>query len=465
MAELQVTIEGRTVGRLQRDKKGLLRFAYDDDWIAARQATPLSLSLPLRSGWFGHEEMHPYLWGLLPDNEHVLDRWARDFQCSVSDVFGLLEGVGGDVAGAAQYVARGDEPEEGRSGGYDWIDHSAVAGLLREVQRDSTAWHAARDVGMWSLAGAQAKIALAHDPTHGWAIPHGRAPTTHILKPAIAGLANHDLNEFMCVRAAAALGLRAEVVTFGHFDDERALVVERYDRTGHDGQVVRIHQEDFCQALGVHPRSKYESDGGPGFEDLVRVLREAGTAADTDLLRLCDAVAYNWLILGTDAHAKNYSLLLQGRHVRLAPLYDLQSAVPEAKHAPKAKMAQKVGGEYVAGKVVRRHWDRLARSAGIDVDALLVRIDEIAERLPDALADAVADPDLERTERKVAGEMMDAIVSWARRCRSSLGPIVRPQPTPATSPQKERPPQGRKPRGTPQGGQFTRTPTTGPTSA
>jgi len=207
------------------------------------------------------------------------------------------------------------------------VSNDEVAALLRGLRRDSGAWHPNAQSG-WSLAGAQPKLALAYDElTRGWAIPSGSRATTHILKPAIVGLDDHDLNEHLCLAAARALGLRAADSKVVRFGSEQALVVRRYDRPLIDGVVVRVHQEDFCQALGVHPQRKYQSDGGPTVDDLVGVLGSAGSQRD-DIGHLLRAVAYNWLILCTDAHAKNYSLLLSGRQVRLAPLYDLASAPP-----------------------------------------------------------------------------------------------------------------------------------------
>lgn len=454
MDELEVTIDGRSVGTLHRQAAGTLRFRYDAGWLDDREATPLSLSIPLRPGWFDHGTMYPYLWGLLPDNESVLERWAKDFGCSASDVFRLLENVGADVAGAARYSGTGVGPADAAESACDWVSEADVAELLRAVDRDSTAWHHGGRTGRWSLAGAQAKIALAHDHDRGWAIPRGAAPTTHILKPAIRGLEDHDINELVCLAAASRLGLRSADVSLGHFDDERALVVRRYDRTVVGDSVVRVHQEDFCQALGVHPSQKYQSDGGPSFEAMVGVVRDSGTSVDADVSRLCDAIAFNWIILGTDAHAKNYSLLLSGRTVRLAPLYDLASAAPSVDYAPKAKLAQKVGGEYQAGRISTRHWVRLAEAARVDPDALRDRVADLADALPDALTDVLTDAEtgLLDTERDAGRAMVSQIASWVSRCRSEIDRAPASTPPPASA--RSRRPRDRRPAGTPTGGQF-----------
>ncbi len=451
---LDVRIGRDRVGTLERTANGLLRFAYDEDWLERADATPLSVSMPLRSGAFEHDTVHPYLWGLLPDNEAVVDRWARTYQCSPSNVFALLANVGTDVAGAAQYLLPGAASEEAAEATYEWLTDGEVADLLREVGEDVTAWHPLHDQGRWSLAGAQAKIALAHDPQRGWAIPGGRAPTTHILKPAIARLKDHDLNELLCIRAASKLGLVTEEAELGHFGDQRALVVKRYDRLpGDDGQIVRLHQEDLCQALGVHPNRKYQSDGGPSAIDVLQVLRDNSTAVTTDVRRLVDALAYHWLILGTDAHAKNYSLLLSGQQVRLAPLYDLASLAPYVSYAPKAKLAQKVGGEYRAGKISDGHWVKLARAARIDPPELLERITELAAQLPLAFDAALEDLALEGRELDAASELIASVLGWSSVAvqqldaprwtdRGGLQPAEAPRPA------------VRHARGTPLGGRF-----------
>ncbi len=382
VADLIVTMGHERVGRLDGSDPRSLVFTYDDAWVEDPRATPLSVSLPVRPGPYGHAALVPYLWGLLPDNERVLARWARDYQCSANDVFALLGNVGADVAGAARYLPdEGANPEaDGRSS--DPLSTEDVEELLRQVREDATAWHAGSD-RRWSLAGVQAKIALAYDERSArWVLPHGSAPTTHILKPAIDGLDDHDVNEHLCLATAGRLGLQVAETTISTFGEERALVVRRYDRVaGPDGSFTRVHQEDFCQALGVHPSQKYQSDGGPGFADMVAIIR-ATTPGDDQVERLCLAVAYNWLVLGTDAHAKNCSLLLSGPQVRLAPLYDVASAAPSTDWAAKEKLAQKIGGEYVVGRIGRRHLERLAVDAGVDRDRFLASVGDLASGDP-----------------------------------------------------------------------------------
>ena len=387
MATLDVHMHGRHVGTLDGSDRRSLRFAYAPEYVGDPSSTPLSVSMPLRESPYSHATVHPYLWGLLPDNERVLERWAREFGCSSSDVTGLLAGVGTDVAGAAQYVQPGDAPEESQRGHVDWVDDAEIAQFLRDVRRDTTAWRLHPE-GRWSLAGAQTKIALLHDEATGrWGVPSGSTPTTHILKPAITELDDFDINEHLCLAAAGSLGMRAAATSIQAFDDQRVLVVKRYDRiVQDDGAILRVHQEDLCQALSVHPAKKYESDGGPSAGDLGRIVDEV--SAGTDTRRLHDALVYHWLTMSTDGHAKNFSLLLSGAQTRLAPMYDVASGLPHL-HPQKAKLAHKIGGENRPARIQWRHWERLARSIKLDPDESRSRIRSMIERVPDAFAAAM----------------------------------------------------------------------------
>lgn len=212
------------------------------------------------------------------------------------------------------------------AGVVDWLSEAEVAQRIRELRRDSTAWLGEQVSGRFSLAGAQSKTALLRHEGR-WGNPRGRYQTTHILKPAIAGLDDHDLNEHLCLSAMRRAGLSCVRTSVERFEDQSAIVVARYDRRPGGGSV---HQEDLCQALGVHPARKYQSEGGPGPRDVASTLRRTMTAsvAVRAVREFADALIWNWAIAGTDAHAKNYSLVLRGSRARLAPFYDVASALP-----------------------------------------------------------------------------------------------------------------------------------------
>ena len=234
------------------------------------------------------------------------------------------------------------------------------------------------------MAGAQPKTALLFERRR-WGVPSGRVPTTHILKPPTGEWDGHAENEHFSLRLARAAGLIVPNSTVQHFGDEIAIVVERYDRVGSGGRWSRIHQEDMCQALGLHPTSKYESDGGPGVRTIAELLREQSSNPEEDVQSFVDAIAFNWLIAGTDAHAKNYALLLGGSGaVRLAPLYDLASILPyQAVNLQKAKLAMKIGGEYRLRNIRLRYWKRFATDLRLDEAWLMGRIRTMAGCVPD----------------------------------------------------------------------------------
>ena len=214
------------------------------------------------------------------------------------------------------------------------------------MREDQSAWRAPRDTGQFSLAGAQPKTALLFD-NKKWGVPSGRVPTTHILKPPSGEFDGHAENEHFSLELARALGLPVVDSRIMHFKDEIAIVVERYDRVRISGTLHRVHQEDNCQALSIPPTRKYQNEGGPGIRDIVDLLRENSSMSKEDVTTFLNAVAYNWLIAGTDAHAKNCALLIGAEgQIRLAPLYDMASVLPyPGINIDKVKISMKIGGE------------------------------------------------------------------------------------------------------------------------
>jgi serine/threonine-protein kinase HipA len=424
---LAILMAGQRIGSVTQRGDGRLTLEYDQRWRFATSPTPLSLSMPLAIRTHHHPTVRSYLWGLLPDNERVLDRWARSYQVSAGNPFALLRHVGEDCAGAAQFAVpdRVDALLQG-DGGVAWVDHDELADRLRILRGDPTSWHV-RNSEHFSLAGAQAKTALYLDQATGrWGDPWGAVPTTHIIKPAVSGLDEHDLNEHLCLAAADLAGLpvaRSEVVTFGA---ERAVVVLRYDRLRDttEDQVRRIHQEDMCQALGVPPTLKYQTDGGPSPEQIIELIRREvrpASVADQDIGRFVDALAFNWIIAGTDAHAKNYSLLLAGSEVRLAPLYDIASALPyDDMYLPKLRMAMRIGGEYRIEGVSGRHWRRFADINELDRDETVARVDELAALTPDHLAEAARDEAVRALKSSMPARLVERVATRARECRKAL---------------------------------------------
>jgi serine/threonine-protein kinase HipA len=328
--------------------------------------------MPVQERSHGHATVSPWLWGLLPDNMDVLRRWARQFSVSSVNPFSLLgTPIGEDCAGGVQFVPPARlESLLAEPGSVEWLSIADVEVRLRHLREDATAWlgDAAVErnpgfVGRFSLAGRQRKTALFFADGR-WGAPSGRIPTTHILKPAIEGFSDQELVEHLCLDAASRAGLIAAESRVVAFGAESAVVVTRYDRIRIADRVVRVHQEDLCQALGVAPEHKYQSEGGPGPAEIAHLLRAAmpEEAAKTSVRRFADALIWNWIIAGTDAHAKNYSLLLAGREVRLAPLYDVTSALPY-ENERHLQLAMKVGDGYALVDD-RNPWPRTAGRIG-----------------------------------------------------------------------------------------------------
>ncbi len=410
---LEVWLYDQPAGSLERLSSGQLRFRYDDDYRSRDGATPLSLSMPLELGRFGHREIHPWLQGLLPDNDRVLTRWGQQFHVSPSSPFALLgTPIGLECSGAVQFRRASAGVEQPAV--VDWLDEDGVAKRIRALREDQAAWTTRSTKGQFSLAGAQAKFALRREEGR-WGMPSGSEPTTHILKPAIDGLTDHDLNEHLCLAAAGRVGLPVARTWVERFVDEAALVVERYDRIETRGRLVRLHQEDLCQALGVSPVRKYQNEGGPSPGDIAQLLRRTMNSGDADeaVRTFADGLIWNWLIGGTDAHAKNYSVLLVANTVRFAPLYDIASALPYGDHERKLKLAMKLGGSYDIYPAYNR-WGKAAKELGLSADELTGRVEVLARRAPAAFAAAAEEVD--HLGRDLPERLTDLIADRVARC-------------------------------------------------
>lgn len=386
MRRLAVLLYGEHVAWLEQATTGRRALRYLPD---VAPATPLSLALPFRTTPFTQAATDPFIEGLLPEREGVREAIARQFGVSPRNPFALLEHVGLECAGAAQFAAEHEIEAVLRGvGALEPIDDAAIGERLRELRsRPDDSWMADRE--RWSLAGAQAKFALRWED--GWHTATGAEPTTHIVKPGVDGFRHQALNEHLCLATARTIGLRAARSEYAEFDGEPAIVVERYDRPRVEGSVVRLHQEDLCQATSTPPRRKYESDGGPSARTIVATLRSGGAPEDS-VHRFLEGLVFNHLIGAPDAHAKNYSILLAPGVVELAPLYDVASALPydRRKGDGLGAAAMAVGGVREFGRVEERHWVALAGECRIEPEWLLGTVRRLAASTPDALADAVA---------------------------------------------------------------------------
>ena len=403
---LDIWWEGRRVGQLTQDKHGELGFAYAQVWIDDEAALPLSASLPKRAEPFTRRECRPFFGGLLPE-EGQRDAAAQALGVSRANDFALLDRLGGDVAGALQLLPPGEPPPALT------LDRQPTplddAGLIRVLDALPLRPLLAGEEGLrLSLAGAQSKapVVLVDGAV---ALPAPGQPTTHILKPPISRLAATTENETFVMRLAAAIGLDVAPVEARIVRDRRFLLVQRYDRAlGHDGFVRRIHQEDFCQALGAPPETKYASEGGPTFKDCFALLRRVAARPAVDVLKLLDAVIFNVIVGNADAHGKNFSILYDAEGPRLAPLYDLLATVAYPELSP--SFAMRIGNRATLAELDADAWAAFAADAGLGLPLVRRRIAEISKAViarTHEVAAGLARPGFDRT----------AIESLAERVR------------------------------------------------
>ncbi len=329
---LDVYLFSNLVGRLIQDDGGQMVFRYAESWLNRPGAMPLSHSLPLLPKRFRNKECRGFFAGILPE-EAKREIIARNLGISARNDYAMLERIGGECAGAVTFIPTGT-PLPKDHWDYRTLTAQELAAIIRELPSRPLL---AGDEGIrLSLAGAQDKIAVRIEG-NDICLPLGNAPSTHILKPAVARFEGVVYNEALCMKLAAAVGLPAAPVETRSVDGLDYLLVERYDRrhsSGPDGKPVleRLHQEDFCQAQDIVPDHKYQKEGGPSLKQCFALLREVSSAPVVDLARLLDAVIYSWLVGNNDAHGKNFSLLYTGGgpedvETRLSPLYDIVCTV------------------------------------------------------------------------------------------------------------------------------------------
>ena len=374
---LTVWWEGAVVGSLALDGDGQMQFTYAAEWLNGQRTPALSCSLPKREEPFRRRLCRPFFEGLLPEGAQR-DAVARVLGVSPDNEFGLLERLGGDVAGAISFWPQGEappvhEPREQSNA----LPNERLAALLGSLPaRPFLA--AAEGRLRLSLAGAQSKMptVLAGNQV---ALPALGQPTTHILKPAMDRFPDVVENEAFAMRLAARLGLAVAAVEARSVAGRPYLLVERYDRSiDADGGVRRLHQEDFCQALSLLPHRKYAANGGPTAGDCFALVRRVCTRPAVDILKLLDAFICHALIGNADAHGKNYSLLYRGAEVELAPLYDLLSTVAYPEFD--TRFAMRIGGRRTLEELRAGDWHRFAHTAEIGVPLVRRRVRELAGR-------------------------------------------------------------------------------------
>ncbi len=373
-SKLGVFLGGDLLGELERRGPARYRFEYADPVLQSGRAgaVVLSASLPLRPEAFGPSQAAPYFEGLLPEGS-IRTVIAESLRVSEQDGFGLLEALGAECAGAVAVLPHGSVPRPPGGGSLRPLDEETLGGMIEDLPRNPLGVSARPDGARLSLGGVQHKLVLSRPP-RGFAYPRPSefslpldgAPSTCLLKPDLGKYEDLATNEVFCMRIATDTQLRVAHSDLLRIGSTTCLYVERFDRA-HDreGRVVRIHQEDMCQALGVLPAAKYEENGGPSLAAIVALLRRLrGSYMARDVNDLIHAALVNFLIGNSDAHGKNFALLYErDAGVRLAPLYDVVSTAvyPDVTD----RMAMRIGGTDDPDRVDLERWRRLAEECGL----------------------------------------------------------------------------------------------------
>jgi serine/threonine-protein kinase HipA len=410
---LDVYLHNELAGHLMQDEGGNMTFHYAERWLATPGAIPLSQSLPLRKERFRRKACSAFFGGILPE-QSKREMIARNLGISARNDYAMLEQIGGECAGAVTFLPQGEAMPERRYG-YRELSNTELAAILEELPRRPLL--AGEEGVRLSLAGAQDKVAVRIE---GGIIclPLGGAPSTHILKPNVDRFEGLVFNEAYCMQLAAAAGLPAAAVETRNVEGLDFLLVERYDRrhrAAPDGTaaVERLHQEDFCQALGIVSEQKYQKEGGPSLKQCFALLRDVSRAPVIDLARLLDAVIFNYLIGNNDAHGKNFSLLYRGGGIEeleigFSPLYDVVCTVYYPELSP--EMAMRIGEEYTPEKVSLRDFEQLAADARLGKPLVRARLHEVADRVMAAIPKVpIRNP--------AAGKVADLI---RRRCEAAV---------------------------------------------
>lgn len=358
---LTVWWDGIEVGVLSTDRSGDTQFQYLESWLIRGDAVPISHAMPLGDAAFTQRECRPFFDGLLPE-EAQREAVAAALGVSKGNYFKLLEALGGEVAGALTLWPLGEAPpEEDRAVVANPLGEAELARILERLP--ARPMLAGEGELRLSLAGAQSKLPVIKDE-NGIYLPMPGAPTTHILKPPISRFTHTTENEAFAMRLAGAVGLTVAPVEIGRAETHVFLLVARYDRKrAPDGSLKRVHQEDFCQALGCLTERKYAAEGGPSFRDCFQLLRDACTRPARELLKLLDAAIFTLIVGNADAHSKNYSLLYRAGETTMAPLYDLLSTVAYPELAP--GLAMKIAKRSRLEDIRPNDWTLFAEETGI----------------------------------------------------------------------------------------------------
>jgi serine/threonine-protein kinase HipA len=394
---LDVYVGSSKVGQYSRAPGGATSFRYDPTWLSSERAFPISLSMPLSDRIWSGEAATSYFDGLLPDDHTVREKIAAREHAESAGIFDLLAVIGRDCVGALRFVPEGADPGDPTRMEYRPVTDEEIAARLAALGTNPLGLYAEEDEFRISIAGVQEKTAFLQIDNR-WQLPLGPTPTSHIFKPAMkegpngADFSDTPWNEWLCLVLCRALGLATADAEVRLFDGKPVIVVERFDRVWQEDVLYRLPQEDICQALGVPPLRKYQSDGGPGIVEVMEFLNGA-VAPHEDRLTFMKAQIVFWLLAAIDGHAKNFSIFLAPGGYRLTPLYDVMSAAPYPEFpVQKVKLAMALGdkGYYRLNQIQLRHFSQTGQKAGLHEQDMASIFSDLTSRMEDALAEAAA---------------------------------------------------------------------------
>lgn len=413
---LSVWWDGQVVGTLQVNQHGQMRFTYAPGWLADPSRPAISFSLPKQDQAFTQRQCRPFFAGLLPE-EAQRDVIAGAIGISKGNDFAFLEALGGDVAGALSLWPEGEVPPTPEPTGTPCpLSDEELVEVLNTLPKRPLL--AGREGLRLSLAGAQTKlpVVLVDDLV---ALPAPGQPTTHILKPAIERFPHTTENEALVMTLAAAVGLPVAPVTARSVEGRPFLLVTRYDRRfDANGQAHRLHQEDFCQALGIVPERKYAAEGGPTFKTGFDLLRRATTVPAVAVLALLDAAIFNLIVGNADAHGKNFSLLYQASGVSLAPLYDLLSTVAYPDLSP--NLAMKIAKRATIEEIGPTTWTAFADDIGLGASFIRRRVRELSDSVSGSVPSLPASAALAELDASALRNYAELIASRAERLAETI---------------------------------------------
>jgi serine/threonine-protein kinase HipA len=394
---LDVYVGSSKVGTYTHAANGSTSFRYDPAWLASERAFPISLSMPLSDRIWSGASTISFFDGLLPDDQAVRDKIASREHAESAGTFDLLAAIGRDCVGALRFVPEGVDPGDPTKMTYRAVSDEEIAGRIASLGTTPLGLNPDDDNFRISIAGVQEKTAFLLVDGQ-WQLPLGPTPTSHIFKPAMkespsgADFSDTPWNEWLCLELCRALRLEVANTRVLLFDEKPVIIVERFDRRWHDGVLYRLPQEDICQALGVSPTRKYQSDGGPGIVEVLEFLN--GTAAPReDRLRFMKAQSVFWLLAAVDGHAKNFSLFLTPGGFKLTPLYDVMSAAPYPElSAHKIKLSMAVGDSrhYRLKEIQPRLFYQTGQKAGLRKQDMDDIFQDLAGRVGDAITEVKA---------------------------------------------------------------------------